>query len=52
MRETPRRLENMWWANPRVVYMRVRLAASGGDPPAPMEIDVAGGLGCGAMKGQ
>ena len=36
----------------RVVYMRVRLAASGGDPPAPMEIDVAGGLGCGAMKGQ
>ena len=34
----------------RVVYLRVRLASSGGD--APMEIDVAGGLGCGAMKGQ
>ncbi len=50
MRETPRRLENMWWANSRVVYMRVRLSVSGGSDP--MEIDVAGGLGCGAMKGQ
>lgn len=34
----------------RVVYMRVRLSVSGGS--SPMEIDVAGGLGCGAMKGQ
>ena len=36
----------------RIALIRIRQTAGGGDPPAGFNADVAGGLGCGAMKGQ